>query len=249
MLFTVKSPIANIYKKNNKKSEIVTQILLGENFITQGKFGKFYRGYKTYDKYKGFIETKDLNLDKRKKTHKIISKECNLYKRPNSKYKTNKKIFFNSNISILDNTNEFIQTSAGWILKKNAKSINFKTKHFLDNIKLYLNTKYLWGGNSPIGLDCSALVQELLKFNNIYCPRDSKDQKNFFKKEITIKNIKKGDLLFWTGHVAIALNNKKLVHAFGPRKKVVIMGIKETIKTIYSKSKLPLLCVKRIKKL
>ena len=45
MLLTVKSPIANIYKKNNK-SEIVTQILLGENFITQSKFGKFYKGYK-----------------------------------------------------------------------------------------------------------------------------------------------------------------------------------------------------------
>ncbi|MEY2888114.1 MAG: hypothetical protein RL027_453 [Pseudomonadota bacterium] len=249
MLLTVKSPVANIYKNNNKKSEIVTQILLGENFITQNKFGKFFKGYKAYDKYEGFIEAKDLHLDKRKKTHKIISKECNLYKKPNDKYKTNKKIFFNSKISILDNKNSFIQTTVGWILKKNAKPLNFKTKHFLDNVKLYLNTKYLWGGNSPEGLDCSALVQELLKFNNIYSPRDSKDQKKFFKKEISLKKIKKGDLLFWKGHVAIALNNKKLVHAFGARKKVVMMGIKETIKKIYSKSKLPLLCVKRIKNL
>ena len=249
MLLTVKSPIANIYNNNNKKSEIVTQILLGENFITQNKFGKFFKGYKAYDKYEGFIEAKDLHLDKRKKTHKIISKECNLYKKPNDKYKTNKKIFFNSKISILDNKNNFIQTTVGWILKKNAKPLNFKTKHFLDNVKLYLNTKYLWGGNSPEGIDCSALVQELLKFNNIYSPRDSKDQKKFFKKEISLKKIKKGDLLFWKGHVAIALNNKKLVHAFGARKKVVMMGIKETIKKIYSKSKLPLLCVKRIKNL
>jgi len=249
MLLTVKSPIANIYKRNNKKSEIVTQILFGEKFLTQKKFGRFYKGYKTYNKYKGFIEAKDLHLDKRKKIYKIISKDCNLYKKPNNKYKTNKKIFFNSKISILDNKNNFIQTSTGWILKKNAKPINFKTKHFLDNVKLYLNTKYLWGGNSPKGVDCSALVQELLKFNNIYCPRDSKDQKKFFKKEVSIKKIKKGDLLFWKGHVAIAVNNKKLVHAFGARKKVVIMGIKETIKKIYLKSKLPLLCIKRIKKL
>ena len=249
MLLTVKSSIANIYKKNSKNSGIVTQILLGEDFKSQNKIGKFYKGYKAYDKYKGFIEAKDLHLDKNKKTHKIISKECNVYKKPNNKYKLNKKIFFNSRISILDDKNSFIQTKNGWILKKNIKPINFRKKHFLDNIKLYLNTKYLWGGNSPKGLDCSALVQELLKFNNIYCPRDSKDQKKFFRKEISIKNIRKGDLLFWKGHVAIALSNKKLVHAFGPRKKVVIMGIKETIKKIYSKSKLPLLCVKRIKKL
>jgi hypothetical protein len=249
MLLTVKSSIANIYKKNNKKSGIVTQILLGEDFNSQNKIGKFYKGYKAYDKYKGFIEAKDLHLDKNKKTHKIISKECNVYKKPNNKYRLSKKIFFNSRISILDDKNNFIQTRNGWILKKNVKPINFRKKHFLDNIKLYLNTKYLWGGNSPKGLDCSALVQELLKFNNIYCPRDSKDQKKFFRKEISIQNIRKGDLLFWKGHVAIALSNKKLVHAFGPRKKVVIMGIKETVKKIYSKSKLPLLCVKRIKKL
>ena len=249
MLLTVKSSIANIYKKNSKNSGIVTQILLGEDFKSQNKIGKFYKGYKVYDKYKGFIEAKDLHLDKNKKTHKIISKECNVYKKPNNKYKLNKKIFFNSRISILNYKNNFIQTKNGWILKKNIKPINFRKKHFLDNIKLYLNTKYLWGGNSPKGLDCSALVQELLKFNNIYCPRDSKDQKKFFRKEIAIKNIRKGDLLFWKGHVAIALSNKKLVHAFGPRKKVVIMGIKETVKKIYSKSKLPLLCVKRIKKL
>ena len=249
MLLTVKSSIANIYKKNSKNSGIVTQILLGEDFKSQNKIGKFYKGYKAYDKYKGFIEAKDLHLDKNKKTHKIISKECNVYKKPNNKYKLNKKIFFNSRISILNYKNNFIQTKNGWILKKNIKPINFRKKHFLDNIKLYLNTKYLWGGNSPKGLDCSALVQELLKFNNIYCPRDSKDQKKFFRKEIAIKNIRKGDLLFWKGHVAIALSNKKLVHAFGPRKKVVIMGIKETVKKIYSKSKLPLLCVKRIKKL
>ncbi|MSP06261.1 MAG: hypothetical protein EXR13_01645, partial [Candidatus Fonsibacter sp.] len=170
-------------------------------------------------------------------------------KKPNNKYKLNKKIFFNSKISILDSKNNFIQTTIGWILKKNVISVNFKTKHFLDNFKLYLNTKYLWGGNSPKGLDCSALVQELLKFNNIYCPRDSKDQKKFFKKKIAMKNIKKGDLLFWKGHVAIALNNKKLVHAFGAKKKVIIMDIKETIKKINMKSKLPLLCIKRIKKL
>ena len=249
MLLTVKSSIANIYKKNSKNSGIVTQILLGEDFKSQNKIGKFYKGYKAYDKYKGFIEAKDLHLDKNKKTHKIISKECNVYKKPNNKYKLNKKIFFNTRISILNDKNNFIQTKNGWILKKNIKPINFRKKHFLDNIKLYLNTKYLWGGNSPKGLDCSALVQELLKFNNIYCPRDSKDQKKFFRKEISIKNIRKGDLLFWKGHVAIALSNKKLVHAFGARKKVVIMGIKETIKKIYSKSKLPLLCVKRIKKL
>lgn len=90
-------------------------------------------------------------------------------------------------------------------------------------------------------------MQELLKFNNIYCPRDTKDQIKFFTKEIKLKSIKKGDLLFWKGHVAIALNKKYLIHAFGPKKKVIKMPITKTIREIYNKSKLDLISIKRVK--
>ena len=72
MLLTVKNPVANIYKKNNRNSEIVTQILLGEHFKCQKKIGNFFKGYKTYDKYKGFIKAKDLYLDKNKKPSRIV---------------------------------------------------------------------------------------------------------------------------------------------------------------------------------
>ena len=49
-----------------------------------------------------------------------------------------------------------------------------------------------------------------------------------FKK----KKFKKGDIIFWKGHVAICLNSKNLIHAYGPRKKVLIMPINQTIKLI-----------------
>jgi hypothetical protein len=92
MLLTVKSPIANIYN-NNKKSEIVTQILLGENFITQNKFGKFFKGYKAYDKYEGFIEAKDLHLDKRKKHIKLSLRNVTYIKNLMTNIKQIKKYF------------------------------------------------------------------------------------------------------------------------------------------------------------
>ena len=47
-----------------------------------------------------------------------------------------------------------------------------------------------------------------------------------------LKKIKKNDIIYWKGHVALALSRKKLIHAYGPMKKTVIMDIKKTIKKI-----------------
>ena len=46
------------------------------------------------------------------------------------------------------------------------------------------------------------------------------------------KKFKKGDIVFWKGHVGICINSKKFIHAYGPRKKVLIMPINQTIKLI-----------------
>jgi len=75
-----------------------------------------------------------------------------------------------------------------------------------------------------------------MKNKLIKCPRDSKKQEIFFKKSIARKKVKKGDLLFWKGHVAIALNNKECIHAYGPAKKVVIVKINNLISKLLKKS-------------
>ena len=83
-----------------------------------------------------------------------------------------------------------------------------------------------------------------MKSINKKCPRDSKDQLIFFKKKISLSKIKKGDLIFWKGHVAIALNKKLLIHAYGPKKKVLIMPILKTIHLLKIK-KLKVLSIRR----
>ena len=68
----------------------------------------------------------------------------------------------------------------------------------------------------------------------------------FFKKNIKLDNIKKNDIIYWKGHVAVALNDKKLIHAYGPMKKTVIMGIDQTIKLIERTAKLKVIGIKRL---
>ena len=103
---------------------------------------------------------------------------------------------------------------------------------------MFLKSKYLWGGKTAQGIDCSALIQIYYFFNNIYFPRDTKDQIRFLKKTKNIKLYKKDKLLYWKGHVAFKLNKNMLIHAYGPKKKVVIMNTNKTIKEIKENAKL-----------
>ena len=64
-------------------------------------------------------------------------------------------------------------------------------------------------------------------------------------KNVKLKNIK-NDIIFWEGHVALALSKKKLIHAYGPMKKTVIMGIDQTIKRIERTAELKVIAIKRL---
>ena len=126
------------------------------------------------------------------------------------------------------------------------KPVNFKEKDPFKSIRIFKNIKYKWGGKSYKGIDCSALIQICLNFNNKYCPRDTKDQVKYFRKKVKINNLKKNDIIFWKGHVALALSNKKLIHAYGPMKKTVVMDIPKTIERINKTAKLKVTQIKRL---
>ena len=125
-----------------------------------------------------------------------------------------------------------------WIKKKDVKKINHKEKDFFKILIKFLNIKYFWGGKTYKGIDCSALVQIFYYYNNSFYPRDTKDQIKYSKKIVNERKFKKGDIIFWKGHVAICLNSKQLIHAYGPEKKVIIMPINETINRIQRTAKL-----------
>ena len=89
-------------------------------------------------------------------------------------------------------------------------------------------------------------MQLFFYYNNKFYPRDTKDQIKYSKK-IKKKIFKKGDIIFWKGHVAICIDSKRLIHAYGPEKKVLIMPIKKTLERIERTTKLVVKKISSIK--
>ena len=241
--FTNNFSVVNLHAKPSQKSEIVTQMIYGDSFSISKKSKKWLKIKIKEDNYKGYIKNKKFS-NFLKPTHKINILKAKIFKTPNGTKKN--EITFGSKIKVLDNNSKFFKFANGLIKKSSVKPISFKEKDLFRKITYFKNIKYKWGGKSFKGIDCSALIQVFLNFNNKFCPRDAKDQVKYFRKNIKLKNIKKNDIIFWKGHVAVALSNKKLIHAYGPMKKTVIMDISETIKKIEQTAKLRVIGIKRV---
>ena len=240
-----KLPVLNVYKKKTKKSQVVTQLLYGDTFKKLEEKNSWIKIKNNLDNYIGYIKNRKFSED-HKNTHKVSVLHSNLYLKANNKNKIKKKLSFGSKIKITHKKGDFYKFDNLWIKKKDLKKINFKIKDDFRNINKFANVRYKWGGKHFSGIDCSGLIQLFLNFNNKFCPRDTKDQIKYFKKQIKLANIKKNDLIFWKGHVALAISKNMLIHGYGPLKKVIVMPIKKTISRIHKTANLKVIGVRRV---
>ena len=224
--------VANIYFKPSPNSEVVSQILYGEKFKILLKRKKYIKIKTHYDNYIGYIK-KDKFLENFKPSYKISKIKSRIFfKRDKRFLSSNHYLYYGSGVCKRNENKKYIEFEKNkWIKKSDIKNIDHHEKNYIKIFKFFLNTKYLWGGKTCDGIDCSALIQIYFYYNRIFFPRDTKDQIRFCKRKRS-KNRLKGDIVFWKGHVGICLNKSRFIHAYGPKKKVIIMPTVQTIKLI-----------------
>jgi gamma-D-glutamyl-L-lysine dipeptidyl-peptidase len=241
------SPVININSKPSLNSEVTSQILYGEKFEILSKKGGWIKIKTNFDNYIGYIKNDKFNL-KFIPTKKIFKSKSKIFKKLNNKFlPTNNFLYFASGISIKSKNKNFFEFEENkWVKKVDVKNINHYEKDFIKIFKLFLNSKYLWGGKTSKGLDCSALIQIYFYYNRIFFPRDTKDQIKICRKKSN-KKLSKGDIIFWKGHVGICIDQKKFIHAYGPKKKVLIMPTNFGIELIKETAKLKIKKISNIK--
>ena len=231
-------PSAQIRKQPNIYSELLSEALFGEIFEIKKIQENWIYGKLKTDDYYGWIKSSELG-DVIQPTHKIITKSTSVFLKTNIKTAMF-TLSIGSQVKVTKHFGDWKKihlqnfcVQEGFIKSKDCVNSNNKIKNWKNIPSTFEGVPYFWGGRTFNGLDCSALVQLCLQTQMKNFPRDSKDQILLPGKNIEkLKNILKGDLIFWKGHVAFALSNKLIVHASAHHNKVIKETLDNAIKRI-----------------
>ena len=136
-------------------------------------------------------------------------------------------------LAIARQDERFAVTANGWHLPiAHLAPIKARQADFVAVAEEFLHAPYLWGGKTSLGIDCSGLVQVALQAAGIACPRDSDMQELALGKLSSLGELRRGDLVFWKGHVAIARDSETLLHANAHAMAVAIEPAAEAIARI-----------------
>ena len=206
-------PVIPMRKSPKDTSEMTNQVLFGETFHIITKNRKWSYIELNHDQYQGWIDNKQ---------YELIENHIEKYQISNKQYvniKVNniqQPLLLGSLIPLNIRVKRKLNISE----KLSFVELNLVEKWFIKIAKKYLNSPYLWGGRTPLGIDCSGYTQMVYRFFDIQLPRDANQQIEKGKKINNYQNIKLGDLAFFAKnnkitHVGICLNKDSIIHASG----------------------------------
>ena len=218
-------------------ASIDTELLFGESFTVYDEMEGWAWGQAGRDGYVGWLSANALAAP-RPATHRIGVLRSFIYPVPSIKAPAMLVLSHGSALSVVASEGPFLRLEDwGFVFGAHARLVDFKEDDPVAVAEHFLGVPYLWGGKSSLGLDCSALVQTARHACGLACPRDSDMQEGQLPGERLdpagpLAQLRRGDLLFWKGHVAMVRDEKTMIHATGHTMTVMVEGLADGIARI-----------------
>jgi cell wall-associated NlpC family hydrolase len=209
------APSAFLRGRPDVKAEALTELLFGEDVIVSFSRADWAEVESLTDGYKGFLPAAALGEPGPAPTHQVSALRTLAYPEPNFKVPPIGALNFLSRTSPGDEYNGFVELAPDvWIFGGDLTPLGTVEPNYLKTAMRFLEAPYLWGGKTVQGLDCSALIQLSLAAAGFAVPRDSGPQRAAIGHRVLgDAPPRRGDLVFWPGHVAMALDDGMVLHA------------------------------------
>ncbi len=167
------------------------------------------------DGYVGYVPLQALSAEVRQPSHAVKVLGSFVYPEPDLKAPALDSLPMTGAVAVVRETDQFSELAGGgWVYRRHLAPLDEVAPDYVATALQFLGVPYLWGGRSSLGLDCSALVQIALNRAGLPCPRDSDMQAESLGEARPLDaEPERGDLIYLPDHVAIALDDWRVVHA------------------------------------
>lgn len=212
-----------------------TQALFGDRFVVYEDKDGWVWGQAESDGYVGYARAAGLSTDVTAPTHAVSVLRTYAFSRPDLKSAPRLALSLSSYVTVTETDGKWAHAAhAGWIYAPHLRPVAEHAPDWVGEAERFVGAPYLWGGKDAVGLDCSGLVQTAMTSAGLKAPRDTDMQEAALGVAVTIDlgALKRGDLVFWKGHVGVMLDGERLLHANAHHMATAIEPVREAVARI-----------------
>ena len=243
-IYQVTAPVTTLrgqfdFKAPKGKQE--SEVLFGENVKVFNIKDNIAFVQSHNDQYVGYVSRLDLSPYIKNNTHWVSVRNAQVYSEATMKSQIIMNLPMTARVFVTGEAqNGYLPISwngnhHGFISEKHLKTLGTHESDIVKTAEALLGTPYVWGGKSAFGIDCSGLLQTAFTAAGRPCLRDTDMQENdpslgqklAIKDDIAPQNLKRGDIIFFKGHVGIMTDDKNLIHANAYFMRVTIDPLKD----------------------
>lgn len=223
---------ASLRRAPSPAAEQLDQLLFGELFEVLDEADGWAFGQAVRDGYVGYVELAALGARSAAPTHLVRALRTYGFSAPGIKAPPVGLYSLNALVTAEAREGRFVKTSGGWFVEEHLAPVGDYAADYVAIAERFVGTPYQWGGRESLGLDCSGLVQQALYACGRDCPRDSDQQAEMGQP---VEALRRGDLVFWRGHVALMTSTTDIIHANAFHMAVVVEPLADAVARIASR--------------